>query len=185
MLQEYLDYNWFISAPKKEAAHALIASIQGATDMGALVTLLNQAKMTQLNQDIATNQNTSHSFFRMVKPVNQSGVSRFQNTLDRALALSMQEKNEPLGESLKKAFSDTLAHPAQISETPDDFNALKDTPACIDKSNAAVIVTSIEKNRLFKMPEGMEGREKPPSPKKTKALITNLQKSLANGICSL
>ena len=186
LLQEYLDYNWFISAPKKEAAHALIASIQGATDMGALVTLLNQAKMTQLNQDIATNQNTSHSFFRMVKPVNQSGVSRFQNTLDRALALSMQEKNEPLGESLKKAFSDTLADPAQISETPDDFNALKDTPACIDKSNAAVIVTSMEKNRLFKTPkEGMEGREKPLSPKKTKALTTNLQKSLANGICSL
>ena len=140
LLTEYLEYSWFISPYKQQATRDLIADIRQQTNCADLMTVLHDTKVRVFEQDVATNQN---EWLRTLKPVNQWG-SRFQQVVDRAMALTLQHQTEHL-------------------PPLDPLHALHEQDG--DQCNARVIANSMEKMRLFacvkttlEQTQGMQGR---------------------------
>lgn len=139
LLEEYTQYSWFVSPSKRNAANSLITQINGAQDIDEMVSILSKEAIAVLKTDCDINRN---SFWRKIKPVNVSGESRLQDTLDRALKLA------------------SVMHSKSIQDS--HIDGIKNATSTTDKANAKVAKKSIEStlqhNSLYKPIEGMKGR---------------------------
>lgn len=139
LLEEYTQYSWFVSTSKRNAANALIEQIKKAKTIDQIVDLLSTGIIDVMKKDREINQN---SFWRKIKPVNASGDSRLQNTLDRALRLTSVMTSKSIKTELIQQITDER-------KTTDPANAKVATKS---------LESALEHNRLNKPVGGMKGR---------------------------
>ena len=142
MLEEYIQYSWFISATKRATAIALINKIKTADTIDDIVDSLSNGIIEVMRKDFEINQ---HSFWRTIKPVNVYGDSRLQNTLDRSLRLASTIAAKNIDDKL-------IVEISEICQGNDN-----------DTGNAKVALKSRESaekhNLLNKSVGGMKGRK--------------------------
>lgn len=165
LIQEYLKHSWFVSKPKKQAALRLIEDIQHTHTIPDLIVQLSKSKIDMIQDD---QQRNKHGFWRKIKPVNYSGNSRYQNTLDRALSLidSVAENKsyDKLLDDLSDEYKKTVKKPERISlfsekKSVDIAKKQMESVEYKDKSNAKVIEKSIDS--ALKRNPGGSGKAKP------------------------
>lgn len=139
LLEEYTQYSWFVSTEKRNAANALIEQIKAAETIDQIVDVLSVGIIDVMKKDREINQN---SFWRKIIPVNASGDSRLQNTLDRALRLASVMTSKSIKAELIQQITDEC-------KTSDPANAKVAT-----KSLESVL----KHNRLNQSVGGMKGR---------------------------
>ncbi|MDP1603619.1 MAG: hypothetical protein Q8M03_10180 [Legionella sp.] len=169
LLREYLETGWFINKTRKTACLTLIDTINKASDIDSLIAALADKKLDAIKEDISTNKN---SFWRKIKAINASGESRFQNSLDKALALTAaltgKEASSGLLNGLTGALKDVTPTPDALHvfeqhKTLDTYSVATESLRLKDKGNGRVLQTSIERvlqsEKLKKSVAGMVGRD--------------------------
>ena len=139
LLEEYKQYSWFVSTSKRNSATALIEAIKGKNNIDDIVGLLSTTIIDVMKKDREINTN---SFWRKIKPVNASGDSRLQNTLDRALRLASVMTSKSIKTELVKDIT-------EVSKGSDPANA---------KVTTKSLESVLEHNRLQEPVPGMKGR---------------------------
>lgn len=166
LLKEYLSHSWFISPSKKTIARQLITNISAAPDLKTMIQMLHENKISIGEKDIHANMS---SLYRRIKPIHAKGFSRFQTTLDKALALTSSLSHKKIDANFINQLSGQLKSTLSNENLPstasfDDFQVAAGSFQYVDKHNAFVVAKSIESslklNAGLDLPSGMAGRMK-------------------------
>jgi hypothetical protein len=148
LLNNYLQSSWFISSERKQWASELKGEINQADTLEALVKAIITAQIATALSDIEKNK-------RVSKPQHLFGHSRYQETLSRALDLSMALGGGAGISKLTEKLTALLTGSSEaLAITTDEVQNLV-AKAPIDRRNAEVIGRSL-KDAL----SGITGREK-------------------------
>ena len=159
LLDEYLETSWFIRSKRRTWATELKNTVNQAKDINELIRYLSQAQVEVAKQDIKTNKQ------RSLKPLHLFGHSRYQITLNRALNLAASLSGETNVDELAEGLTPLVAEVTDKSPMNDlTLDELKHRAKSkkSDKSNAAVIINTLENALSIKErkgPEGMIGRK--------------------------
>lgn len=95
LLDEYIFSSWFVNAERISQVETIKAAIQNTGSIDEILNIVSTQKLSIINSDIDSNRT---SFWRSLKPINQSGKSRLQITLDNVWVLkSMLEPEKNVG----------------------------------------------------------------------------------------
>jgi hypothetical protein len=162
LLNEYLQYSWFISAQKKRQTRLLITSIQDAESVSELINILTENKLSIAALDIAKNKRPA---YRRFKSQNITG-SRLQATLDNALDLALTISDAKTEDKYRIEVAEKLAEVSDSAEVADQYTSYDDfknkskTYHYRDRYNARILEKSMETvfKRDFTECKGMTGR---------------------------
>lgn len=176
LLNEYLSHGWFLNADRKKEAKALKTAINGADDVKAIIAALSATQIKVATQDIQTNKD---SFWRRhVKPLNFSGKSRLQETVDQAFCLTDALTSQNLTDEAMKAHitelnkkivevGPTVKEEASLDEFKQALTTAASEDKKKDKANLSVLDKSLtsmhDAHHLKHEPDGMKAR-KPKKP---------------------
>ena len=161
LLDEYLQNCSFINSSRRQQTREIKAAIAKAGTVSDLIKVLTASRDQALGKDIEDNKS------RFFKPINLSGTSRYQDTIDNALnllsAISSQKEQANGIQGLESELKKVVVMDQALSiEDQGHYESIEDTLTPLDKGNAEVVKKSIkrsfERRQNDARYEGMTGR---------------------------